>query len=223
MNVKQLIAQFRSDADDCVEPYWWRQEDILAWLNEACVEAALRGRLLLDDYTPGLCQIPVAGGQVSFQLHPSVYEIADLRFAPSTGEEARRLDLVTREYLDQKVPQWRDAAAGMPRFAIQTDTRLRLVPAAGAAGVLHLEAYRLPLGDLITPIDEPEIHEAHHPYLVHWALHRGFGVPDSENFDADRAARSYGVFERYFGLRPDSDLRRSTRHDEPQVTVVHSL
>nr|WP_180319377.1 DUF6682 family protein [Delftia acidovorans] len=223
MNLKQLVTQFRSDADDRLEPFRWSQDDIRSWLNEAHAEAAVRGRLLLDDFTPGLCEITVVAGQVSYQLHPKVYEIADIRFVPATGEEGRCLDLVTREYLDLKVPRWRDAPAGMPRYAIQTEKRLRLAPSPRMAGTLKLEAYRLPLAALISSVEEPEIHEAHHTYLVHWALYRGFGQPDSEGFDPERAAQAYAVFERYFGMRPDSDLRRSTRHDEPQVTVVHSL
>ena len=223
MNVQQLVEQFRVDSLDREQPYLWGEPEVLGWLNEAQAEAAVRGRLLLDDSTPAVCESAVAAGVVSYQLHPKVYEISHLRFVSAATSQACGLDLVSREFLDSKHPRWRDHGPGEPRFAIQTETRLRLVPAPREAGTLRLEAYRLPLAALINPVDEPEIHEAHHPYLVHWALYRGFGQPDSEGFDSERAAQAYAVFERYFGMRPDSDLRRSTRHDEPQVTVVHTL
>lgn len=86
-----------------------------------------------------------------------------------------------------------------------------------------MEVYRLPIKLLVNDSDKPEIHEAHHAYLVHWALHRAFSKPDSDGFDPQRADTSERAFTDYFGPRPDSDLRRSTRHDEPQVNVVHIL
>lgn len=223
MNVQQLVDQFRVDALDREVPTLWSEPDVLAWLNEAQAEAAVRGRLLLDDSTPAVCEIAIAAGVASQPLHPKVYEIAHLRFKNAETADARALDLVSREFLDAKHPHWREHGPGEPRFAIQTETRLRLVPAPREAGKVHLEAYRLPLKQLVHCGDKPEIHEAHHAYLVHWALHRAFSQPDSDGFDPKRSNASLGEFEAYFGARPDSDLRRATRHDEPQVTVVHTL
>lgn len=63
--------------------------------------------------------------------------------------------------------------------------------------------------------DVPEIAAIHHEYLVQWALYRAFSVPDTETFDPNRAAIAEREFTQYFGLRPDSDLRRITREDTP--------
>ena len=46
MNLEQLIAQFRIDADDLVQPYLWPDDWVAPWLTEAVSEAAVRGRLL---------------------------------------------------------------------------------------------------------------------------------------------------------------------------------
>ena len=59
-------------------------------------------------------------------------------------------------------------------------------------------------------------HKAHHEHLIDWALHRAFSVPDAETFDQHRADLAERAFTEYFGLLPDSDMRRITRHD-----VVH--
>ncbi|ADU99438.1 DUF6682 family protein [Alicycliphilus denitrificans] len=221
MNLEQLVERFRIDADDLVEPYLWQPEWVVGWLNEAQDEAAVRARLLLDDYTPGLCEIAVEEGRGSYPLHSKTYEIAHLQFE-STGRPCE-LDMVSREKLDRIEPRWRQLAADAPRWAIQTDTRLRLVPAPREAGLLRLEAYRLPMRALAQDRDKPEIHEAHHLHLVQWALYRAFSKPDTEVIDPTRAAQALDNFERYFGLRPDADLRRSTRQDEVQANVSHIL
>ena len=219
MNLEQLIASFRVDADDLEEPHLFKDEWIAAWLSEAQAEAAIRGRLILEDANPAVCQIAVTAGQASYELHPSVYEIADLRFMPAGASQSTPLALVTREWLDDKRPGWRDLA-GEVAYAIQTDHRLRLVCVPASDGVLHLEAYRAPLKALANDTDKPELNGAHHRHLIYWALHRAFSRPDSETIDPQRADRALEAFTRYFGLAPDSDLRRSTRHDLQQTNAL---
>ena len=219
MNLEQLIASFRVDADDLEEPHLFKDEWIAAWLSEAQAEAAIRGRLILEDANPAVCQIAVTAGQASYELHRSIYEIADLRFVPTGASQSTPLALVTREWLDDKRPGWRDNCKGLS-FAIQSDRRLRIVGAPNTDGVLHLEAYRVPLKALENDVDKPELNESHHRHLVQWALHRAFSRPDSETIDPQRADRALEAFTRYFGLAPDSDLRRSTRHDLMQTNAL---
>ena len=219
MNLEQLIASFRVDADDLEEPHLFKDEWIAAWLSEAQAEAAIRGRLILEDANPAVCQIAVTAGQASYELHRSIYEIADLRFVPAGQLKSVPLALVSREWLDDKRPGWRDCA-GTPQFAIQTDQRLRLVGVPDADGMLRLEAYRAPLKALENDTDKPELNEAHHRHLVQWALHRAFSRPDSETIDPQRADRAMAAFTGYFGLPPDSDLRRATRHDLMQTNAL---
>ena len=222
MTLDELIASFREDASDTVEPFLWETEHVTRWLNEAQDEAAIRGRLLLDDSTPAVTTIEVLEGKASYQLHPKVFEIAHLHWQQGAGSSrGRTVKLVSREWLDDMRPGWRGNARSNDAFAIQNERALRLVPTPQEAGTLTLEAYRLPIKLLANDNDKPEIHEAHHAYLVHWALHRAFSKPDSDGFDSQRAATSERAFTDYFGPRPDSDLRRSTRHDEPQVNVAY--
>ena len=72
MTLGELIASFREDATDKVETYLWEDEAVTRWLNEAQDEAAVRGRLLLDDSTPAVTTIAVNAGQASYQLHAKV-------------------------------------------------------------------------------------------------------------------------------------------------------
>ena len=222
MNLEQLIAQFRIDAEDLVQPYLWLDEWIAAWLTEAQDQAAMRARLLLDDYTPAVTQIAVTAGVDSYPLHPKLYEIAVIDFVPVTGY-VQPVYLTSREKLDSDRNGWRNEPPGTPCNAIQTDTRLRLVPVPSIDGSLRIEGYRLPLKALVNDNDKPEIHEAHHLQLVHWALHRAFSKPDSETIDPARAATAEAAFTRYFGISPDSDMRRQTREDVLHVNQAFSL
>lgn len=222
MTLEELIASFREDATDKVQPFLWEDETVTRWLNEAQDEATVRGRLLLDDSTPAVTTIAVTAGQASYQLHAKVYEIAHLQWQPSAAaHRAQPVELVTREWLDRKHPGWRVRLDCDALYAIQSEGALRLVPTPREAGTLVLEAYRLPMKAMVNDTDKPEIHAASHAYLVYWALHRAFSQPDSDGFDPQRAATAEAAFTGYFGARPDADLRRATRHDEPQVNATY--
>ena len=216
MNLEQLTAQFRVDADDLTEPYFWNAEWIATWLTEAQAEAAIRGRLLYEAANPAVCQIAVAANAATHDLHKSLFELVHLRFQATGATTSSVLSIKAREELDRIRPGWRDET-GTPRHAVQDDTRITLVPRPELAGTLHVEGYRVPLKALENDTDKPELNEAHHRHLVHWALHRAFSKPDSETIDPTRAAAAEAAFTRYFGPSPDADLRRSTRHDEVQT------
>ena len=214
MTLEDLIRRFRVLAKDVAQPHHADDQDVTDWINDAQAQACVRGRLLVAEGDPLLCQIALMPGQSTYPLHRSLYELIDLRIATPAGE-VRKVVLKSREWLDAELPDWRD----YPRkacFAVQNDTSLRLVGLIESGEVLHLEAYRLPLKKLADDMDKPEIHEAHHEHLIQWALHKAFSVPDSELFDPNRSVLSERAFTSYFGLLPDSDMRRSTRED-----VVH--
>lgn len=216
MNLEQLIAQFRIDADDLVQPYLWPDEWVAPWLTEAVNEAAVRGRLIYEAANAAVSQIAVSASAATHELHKSLFELVHLRFQATGAATSSVLSIKAREELGRIRPGWRDET-GTPRHAIQDDTRITLVPRPELAGTLHIEGYRLPLKALENDTDKPEIHEAHHRHLVHWALYRAFSKPDADGIDPTRAATAEAAFTRYFGPRPDADLLRSTRRDEVQT------
>lgn len=216
MTLNELIAQVRTLANDRIEPYFWTDEEIAAWLNEGVDEAVIRGRLLYANHDPW-CEIPIDPGEDICRLPPALYEIVHLSLM--LENELRRVPvrLISREEMDATLPGWR-SHSGTPGFAIQDERTLRLAPSPDRGGVLFIEGYRLPLRKMRLKYqdeDAPEIHPASHIYLVQWALHKGFSVTDADAFDPNRSTLAEQEFSRYFGLRPDSDLRRITREDVP--------
>lgn len=220
MNVEGLIQQFRIDADDTVVRYRASDEAVMGWLNEAEQEACLRGRLLHESARPEVCQIAVKAGTAHYPLHAALYEIDYLAFKPAGDTRRGPVKLVSREELDRIKPMWRERT-GRPDYAIQSDTGIRLAFTPDAAGTLFLEGFRLPLSVFTHEGNEPEINPAHHAKLVHWALHRAFSVPDSETIDPTRAQLAERAFTAYFGLRPDANLRRASRHDVAHHNQAH--
>ena len=212
MTLDELSKDFRVTAQDTVQPFLFDQSDVARWLIEAEQEACIRGRLLHDSSF----EIDIASGESVYPLNQALYEIDHLGLLEAGSTERRPVKLVSREWLDDNMPGWRDRT-DIPRFAIQSDTSIRLVPTPRLAAVLKLEGYRLPVRGLTADkSSKPEINPAHHRHLVHWALHRAFSVPDSETLDLGRADAALAAFTAYFGERPDCDLRRATRQDVVQ-------
>lgn len=210
MTLSELIIRFRTEANDKAAPYFWTDDEVTAWLNDAVAEAAIRGRLIHESADPDICRISVVEGESRYDLHPSLYELTHIAL------DGKPLSLVSAEALDNSVRGWR-AEQGDPCYAVQEDKGLRLVPTPTSDGTLALEGYRLPTEAMEEEGDEPEIHGAHHRYLVLWALHKAFSIPDTEVFDPARAGNAEAEFTRHFGIRPDSDLRRITREDVPHA------
>ncbi len=211
MELRELIRRFRVDANDKVEPYFNSDVDVIAWLNDAVSEACIRGRLIYEHNM----KIAIQPEKSTYPLS-KIYEITRIWFKSSNQTTSQQLLLVSPTYLDQiYYDNWADLK-GSPLYVIQTDTKIKLVPEPDISGEVRLEGYRV-AATMEGNSDEPEINPLHHSHLIHWALHKAYSVPDSEFFDPNRAALAEQTFTDYFGIRPDSDLRRITREDVPQV------
>lgn len=235
MTQAELFALYRylSDDTDTREPIT-SDAQLALLFAEAETEAAIRGRLIHESADPEICQIAVVAGTAAYTMHGSLYELSHVSFVDSGGARTA-IDLVSSEAMDDRRPltipfdyanatttagtytDWRDAT-GTPTRAIQRGLSLRLIPTPDAAGTLHLEGYRTPIGGSTA---DPEIGAIHHQHLAQWVLWRVFRKPYSGAFDEPRAQAALAEFERYFGARPDADLRASTRHDTPHHVQPH--
>ena len=184
-------------------------------------EAAIRGRLIHESVNPLVCEIQVVPGVSVYPLHESLYEIECIHLfdapAPYTSEPIYQ---ISQEDLGARWHDWR-TRTGRPEYAIQHDTSIRLAPTPINNAVIRMEGYRTPLMPMVNDTDRPEINTTHHKYLIYWALHKGFSVPDAETFDPSKADKAEQKFTDYFGERPDSDLRRITRHDVPHTVKAY--
>jgi len=217
MELAELIAQFRVDADDLQPTYLSSDAAITAWLNEAEQEAAIRSSLIHDASTVAVCTIAVTAGVSTYPLHASIIDLTRAAFTPTGSTEEQKLYLTDHVELDRIYPTWR-TYTDLPRYAMQTDTTLRLAAVPSTSGTIALECYRLPLKNIEDQTNEsPEIGRIHHRHLVQWALHRCYSRPDAEVHDPGRAALAEREFTRVFGLRPDASYRRDAQANRPHA------
>lgn len=218
MHREALRRRVRLLALDTATPYLWQDEDIDDWLNEAQQEAAIRARLLraTPQSHPALCEFSLTAGESAVTVPDALYEISHQEWAE--GSERRPLKLVSREWMDTTLPGWRAMPAADPDYLVQDRQQLEVVPPPIADGSVRIEGYRLP-EPMQADNDEPRIPLAHHIHLVQWALHVGYSLPDAETLNPGKSQAAEAEFTRYFGARPDADLRADTRNDETHRIV----
>lgn len=222
MNLEALIKDFRRLSRDRVVPYLTPTEDVIDFLNEAEEEACIRAKLIRDDATVEVVEIDTTVGTSTYALHPSVFEIISMRLKPGNGMPSRPIYPTTRGEMDVRDSAWRDYGGTLHvpvDWVILDETTIRLAGFTELDDQVLLEVYRVPLAPMAEDDDTPEIGVIHHRKLVQWALHRAFGVPDSDLFDADRSELAEREFTKHFGPRPRADMHRRMRVDIPHHTT----
>jgi hypothetical protein len=214
MNVGQLKAEFRTDADDQAEPYLWSDPEFLRWLNQAQEEACIRKGLLFEAKRPEICRIAVtvAGGN-TYQLNELICEIVNAYLVDASGTRYP-LTLTDRVDLDALRPRWRETTE-RPEFIIHRDNTIQLGSIIDAPYTVWLEVHRLPIKCLKEEADIPEIHQIHHKHLLQWVLHRAYEKPDAETLNPGKSDEALARFTEYFGERPTADLRKSANANKP--------
>ena len=218
MTLTQLIASFRSEARDQVEPYLWTDAEVKGYFNDAEQEAATRALLLYDDVNASVCDFETVIDEARYALHEKVLEI---RKAVLISDDFRRvLDLEKRERLNDEDDDWEGWSSASPTRFLNDETAITLVPKPDAVYSVHLSVFRLPMDDMAASTDEPEIHQRHHQKLIEWALYRAYSKHDQETYDPQKASMHEAKFERFFGKRPDANVARKRLRSDRQVRAI---
>lgn len=237
MNLSELTAAYRNRADDETAPYRADDKQVMAWLNEAVDEAAIRAKLIFDTSST-FCTIPIVVDRAVYTLAPEISEIAaawtDVNRWSLDGTDQSALDRMGQANLRGRFGRSRDWAycdywsqwrlrKGHPRFFIQDGQRLQLVPIPTAADTLHLEVYRTTKESerLKGPQDCPAIATAHHSGLVDWALYRAYLRRDEDQTDPNLAAGHLALFEQRYGMRPDANVARKRNERRAHTTPIN--
>lgn len=204
MRLDELMAQFRSRADDTAKPYLWRDEEIIGWINEAEAEACERANLLLDSRTAGVSHFPVQAGEGQYVLHPAIIDIRRVKLQQSD----RILKAVPLSVLDEQHPGWEQWVDTPCRWTLLEDHLLRLVPAPAVNDALCLLVSRRPMHVMALDSDTPEINAFYHPYLLSWVLHRAYQKRDADTYNENQSRSYEAEFEGVFGPRLSAHVRQ---------------
>jgi hypothetical protein len=171
---------------------------LLAYANEAEVEACIRARLLVDSISTDVCRITVEPGLAVYTYDPRILLILRGRMAGAT----RPLSKVSHTIMDERLPGWEDQSGEVLAFVTGMNTgRIMMYKKPAEAGTLNLTVVRRPLNDMAKAGDSPEINAVHHPSLILWMKHKVYNNQDSELFDKNRANVHLAMFEQKFGQR----------------------
>lgn len=207
-----LLAEYRRRADDRAEPYFMSDAQVLALLTEAEQEACQRSHPIFDCDTAEVVEYAIAAEQSSVALDPRVLRVDHATFTPAGALRGCRMELTGIDAI-RDMQDGRTVISSRPSHAAHSGrSTLTLYPAPSGAGTLSLDVYRLPLYDIETESDEPEIPAELHMGLVDWVLYRVYDTPDMELTDPQRAQRALADFTVRFGERRTGDAQR--RHRE---------
>ena len=196
MKVGELLELWRREVDDVAQPFLWSDDEAREYLDDAQIEAARRGRLLIDSTTTAICQITLAAGTAAYALDPRVVRI---NRAKITGETTPLRFCMMRD-LDRTAPGWEDWSE-TPRIIVPDyeTNKVRLVGTPDAIGTLDMTVVRLPLLTLNDDEDSIELRAEHQRNLRHWMSYRAFSKRDSETYNDQKATECLALFEREFG------------------------
>lgn len=211
MTGQDFIDQFRVIRDDRVKPYLWSDDEVLAYLTEGELEAAVRAKLIEDSTTPSCCLLPF-GTDAEYALDPAVLLIKRATYL------GKPLTETSVDEQDGRDSNW-EARTGEPSSFIQREGFIRLVPKPATAGELALTVYRTPL-EPIGLKTEPEIAARFHFRLLAWVHRCAMLKQDAETFDAAAAKRYEAEFTESFGERQDANVQRKRRDRRPPVTRI---
>lgn len=208
-----LLAEYRRRADDNAEPPHTSDDAVLAMLSEGEREACMREVAIFDCDTAETCEYTVVVGTTSVALDPRVLRVDHASFTPAGATRGCRIDLTGIDAIRDAQDGNGIVTSSRPSLAAHSArSTLTLYPGPSTGGTLRLDVYRLPLYDLESGNDEPEIPLEHHFGLVDWVLYRVYSTKDSELEDPARAQVALRDFTERFGERRTADTQR--RHRE---------
>lgn len=205
MDIKTLIAAFREDVCDDVQPYLWSDKEIIRYINDAYLMFA---RLIggIPDTFSEAAEIAVTAGQSTVSVNKSVLRIMNAH----RGSDGKEVDVInpTDLYLKNTDDYGNrydlsTISEGEIKYLVIGEGQHvgRLINTPTANDTLKLYVYRLPLNRVNSVNDNlDEIDEAHHLHLLDWMKFMAYKKQDSETLNPHGSEMAYQDFTRYCTL-----------------------
>jgi len=178
--VSDLIKAFREDEKDTVAPYFWSDDQLVRWTNEALTELAERSMSIYDDEST-VTLVPYGVGEDRFVLDPCIIDVID---AWIEGQPHCHLSRNPASFGNgYRGGYWLAYSGCSSHFHFDGAGQLRLHPKPAAAGELRLRVVRRPVKDLEKCDRVPDLlpHDVRH--LLPYIAYKAYRVNDAETFN----------------------------------------
>jgi hypothetical protein len=223
-DVTYVLRRLRNELQDIVEPYFWSDEELIDYIDEAQVRFCSDGVPILDSRTEEICRIEYKAGADVVPYHESIRRILSVVRQDSSGG-LHSVRLLTQENSLQLFPirpsdygvnidSTRQLNRANDSFDVFTDydnDYLRLSSPAETPGVLLMQVERLPKDILKECDDILEIRRENIPAILFWASYRAWTKQDSETMDEKAAKRALDMYDIHVGKARIEQKRRTTQ------------
>lgn len=173
-NIGNLIAAFREEERDTVQPYFWSNTLLVRYVNEALSRYAQLTMSFRDSDGP-LSQIEFSAGDIELPFDSRILTIVRAQ----VGE--RELEV------RNTVPPSTSAGNPAALFVNLASRWMRIYPTPVDDGTLNLTVVRYPLAILTEESEIPDVPLESQHVLLYWVKSRAYQTSDSEVYSADKA------------------------------------
>ncbi len=184
MNAGELLAVFRSEMADTVEPYLWSDEEFYVYADDAQVMFCRKTDGIPDATTTEITQLSIKAGVEWYDVHP---RIKKLRVA-NHADNGEPVEIMNPETAQSKGVRFR-GTVGRVRVIVWglEDGKVRVWPKPTEDETIELAVFRLPLTSVTDEDSTFEIPEQHHLHLLNWVKSRSYLKQDTETIDKNKA------------------------------------
>lgn len=190
MNTTELLAIFRSEVSDTIQPYLWSDALVYGYIDEAQKQFC-RDTYGIEDARSFKLTIK-ADGTEWYAIDPAILKVRSA-INKATGQD---IPLVAVEKMYEQGLRF-DGSRGPTRALITGLEKgyVRAYPVPNIAMTIELRTFRLP-ADVIAG-DEFEIDPQHVRSLLYWVKHLAYDVQDAETYNKKASQEYAGKHEEY--------------------------
>ena len=199
MTLQEVITATRRILDDEARPYKWSDAELVDYYNDAMSEIAQQTDAFIDPATTAVVDITISAaavtaGTMEYALSSLILEIHSAKIE----DETNFMGKTTAQYMNDRIPAWRDAAAATPQSYLLdylTDY-ITVYPPPVAAGTINLTVSKLPA--VVTTADltgSPEIKSIYHGKLRHGIAKYAFLKSGEATYNEKKAAIHMALFK----------------------------
>lgn len=190
--VGDLIRAFREDEKDAIAPYFWSDNQLIRWTNEALTEFAELSRSIYDEQSL-VTLIPYGAGETRFELDPCIIDVLGAWVEGRPHCELRR-NLMTFGN-GFRGGYWLAYNGCSSHFHFDGVGALHLHPKPSSAGEIRLRVIRRPVRDLAACDKIPDLLPGDRRHLLSYIAYKAYRVNEGETYSIESSNNHLARFE----------------------------